>query len=69
MQNDFVELMRRTHPNTRVHCNDVYREYIADRHHVHMNSTRWLTLTDFVKHLGREGICKVEETDKGFFIR
>ena len=33
-----------------------------------MNSTIWLTLTDFVKHLGRKGFCKVEETPKGWFI-
>lgn len=33
-----------------------------------MNSTQWATLTDFVKYLGREGKCKVEETPKGWFI-
>lgn len=33
-----------------------------------MNSTRWVTLTEFVKHLGRSGICKVDETEKGWFI-
>ena len=33
-----------------------------------MNSTKWLTLTEFVKHLGRSGQCKVEETEKGWFI-
>jgi Domain of Kin17 curved DNA-binding protein len=33
-----------------------------------MNSTRWLSLTEFVKHLGRQGIVRVDETDKGFFI-
>lgn len=33
-----------------------------------MNSTEWATLTDFVKHLGRTGKCKVEETQKGWFI-
>jgi hypothetical protein len=33
-----------------------------------MNSTKWLTLTDFVKYLGREGKCKVDETPKGWFI-
>ena len=33
-----------------------------------MNSTKWLTLTEFVKHLGRTGQCKVEETEKGWFI-
>uniref|UniRef100_A0A0A9E4H6 Antigenic determinant of rec-A protein n=1 Tax=Arundo donax TaxID=35708 RepID=A0A0A9E4H6_ARUDO len=33
-----------------------------------MNSTRWATLTEFVKFLGREGYCKVEDTPKGWFI-
>ena len=47
---------------------DVYNEFIADRHHVHMNSTKWLTLSEFVKYLGREGKCKVEETAKGWYM-
>ena len=33
-----------------------------------MNATRWVTLTEFVKHLGRSGIAKVDETEKGWFI-
>jgi len=33
-----------------------------------MNSTRWVTLTEFIKHLGRSGIAKVDETEKGWFI-
>jgi DNA/RNA-binding protein KIN17 len=33
-----------------------------------MNSTRWVTLTEFIKHLGRTGIAHVDETDKGWFI-
>jgi DNA/RNA-binding protein KIN17 len=33
-----------------------------------MNSTRWLTLSEFVKYLGREGICKVDDTPKGWYI-
>lgn len=46
----------------------VYNEFIHDRQHVHMNSTKWLTLTDFVKHLGKTGQCKVEDSPKGWFI-
>jgi DNA/RNA-binding protein KIN17 len=57
-----------SHPSSRVSAKNVYNEFIADRHHVHMNSTKWLTLTEFVKHLGRTGQCKVEETEKGWFI-
>jgi beta-lactamase class D len=33
-----------------------------------MNSTRWVTLTEFVKHLGRTGVARVDETEKGWFI-
>uniref|UniRef100_A0A0E0JZQ8 DNA/RNA-binding protein Kin17 WH-like domain-containing protein n=1 Tax=Oryza punctata TaxID=4537 RepID=A0A0E0JZQ8_ORYPU len=33
-----------------------------------MNSTRQATLTEFIKFLGREGHCKVEDTPKGWFI-
>ena len=33
-----------------------------------MNATKWPSLTEFAKHLGREGICRVEDTEKGLFI-
>jgi DNA/RNA-binding protein KIN17 len=33
-----------------------------------MNSTRWVTLTEFCKYLGRAGIARVDETEKGWFI-
>ena len=52
----------------RVKANGVYQEFIQDKHHQHMNSTRWVTLTEFVKHLGRTGVARVDETEKGWFI-
>ncbi|KAJ0105189.1 hypothetical protein Patl1_19469 [Pistacia atlantica] len=64
----FLELMKRSHRFSRVAATVVYNEYIHDRHHVHMNSTTWTSLTEFVKYLGRTGKCKVEETPKGWFI-
>ncbi len=42
---EFLEHLRRSHPHSRVAAKIVYIEYIANRHHVHMNSTKWLTLT------------------------
>ena len=33
-----------------------------------MNATRWVTLSEFVKHLGRTGVGRVDETEKGWFI-
>jgi DNA/RNA-binding protein KIN17 len=52
----------------RVAATVVYNEFIHERNHVHMNSTKWLTLTEFVKYLGKTGQCKVEDTPKGWFI-
>ena len=33
-----------------------------------MNATHWHTLTDFVAHLGRTGVCRVDETEAGLHI-
>ncbi|KAG9315990.1 domain of Kin17 curved DNA-binding protein-domain-containing protein [Chiua virens] len=67
-QHDFVQLLSRRFGTKRVFANRVYQEFIQDKHHLHMNATRWVTLTEFVKHLGRLGIARVDETDKGWFI-
>ncbi|XP_022890951.1 KIN17-like protein [Olea europaea var. sylvestris] len=67
-ETSFLEHMKRSHRFSRIAATVVYNEYIADRHHVHMNSTQWATLTEFVKYLGRTGKCKVDETPKGWFI-
>lgn len=64
----FLELLRRQFGTKRVAANKVYQDYISDRNHLHMNATKWLTLTGFVKWLGREGHCVVDETEKGWFI-
>lgn len=67
-ETSFLEHVKRSHRFSRVAATVLYNEYISDRHHVHMNSTQWATLTDFVKHLGRAGKCKVDETEKGWFV-
>lgn len=64
----YVSLLKRRFGTKRVHANNVYQEYIQDRDHVHMNATQWETLTDFVKWLGREGHCVVDETEKGWYV-
>ncbi|KAG5463168.1 MAG: domain of Kin17 curved DNA-binding protein-domain-containing protein [Olpidium bornovanus] len=60
--------LSRSHQTKRVLANQVYQEFIQDRHHLHMNSTKWETLTDFVKWMGRERVCEVDETPRGWFV-
>ncbi|KAI8426783.1 hypothetical protein MSG28_014468 [Choristoneura fumiferana] len=64
----YVELLKRQFGTKRVNANKVYQDYISNRDHLHMNATQWETLTDFVKWLGREGKCVVDETEKGWFV-
>lgn len=63
-QRDFIQLLRTGHGEKKVNVNRFYNEYIANKEHVHMNATKWPSLTEFAKYLGREGICRVEEDEK-----
>ncbi|KAL8772610.1 MAG: hypothetical protein Q9209_002271 [Squamulea sp. 1 TL-2023] len=67
-QRDFLQLLRTAHGEKQVHMNHFYQEYISSKEHVHMNATRWPSLTEFAKHLGREGLCRVEDLEKGLHI-
>lgn len=67
-QRDFLTLLRTSHGEKKINANHFYQEYIANKEHVHMNATRWLTLSEFIKHLGRNGICRVEEGERGFMV-
>lgn len=64
----FLDILKRQFGTKRVSANRVYQEYISDRNHLHMNSTRWVTLTGYVKWLGRIGKCIVDDTEKGWFL-
>ncbi|KAI9721458.1 MAG: hypothetical protein M1812_002220 [Candelaria pacifica] len=67
-QRDFLQLLRTAHGEKKINMNHFYQEYIANKEHVHMNATRWPSLTEFAKFLGREGICRVEDTEKGLHV-
>lgn len=56
----FMRILRLSYNGKRVKANTVYQEYIADKSHTHMNSTRWHTLSGFVQWLGKTGYCKVD---------
>ncbi|BGP51123.1 hypothetical protein JCM10450v2_007052 [Rhodotorula kratochvilovae] len=67
-QGDFVALLSRRWGTKRVRANQVYQEYISAKDHLHMNATRFVSLTEFVKHLGRTGVAHVDENEKGWWI-
>ena len=65
----YLETLRRRHSTTKVNANLVYQEVIRERHHIHMNSTCWATLSDFVQYLGKVHKCVVEETERGWYVQ
>ena len=65
----FMDTLRLRHSTVMVNANNVYQEIIRDKAHVHMNATHWATLSDFVQYLGKMGKCKVEETERGFYVQ
>lgn len=64
----YMETLRRRHGTQRMNANNVYQEVIQDKHHVHMNSTKWASLSDFVQYVGKKGLCVVEETERGWYV-
>ena len=67
-EQSYMDTLRRRHGTKKMNANNVYQEVIQDKHHVHMNSTKWATLTDFVQYLGKTGKCVVEETERGWYV-
>ncbi|OMP89137.1 KIN17-like protein [Diplodia seriata] len=64
-EKDFLLLLRTAHGEKTTNLNHFYQEYIRNKEHIHMNATKWPSLTEFGKYLGREGICRVSEDEKG----
>lgn len=66
--NEFISLLKSSHGEKEIHANKFYQEVISRRDHTHLNATKWHSLTEFVKYLGRESICRVTEKEDGLFI-
>jgi DNA/RNA-binding protein KIN17 len=66
-ERQYMELLK-CKGGMRVAANNVYQEHVADRHHVHMNSTRWATLGEFVQYIGKRGLAEVEHEERGWFV-
>lgn len=65
---EFMSLLKTAHGEKSIHANKFYQEVISRRDHIHLNSTKWHSLTDFVKYISREGIVRAEEKEDGIFI-
>jgi DNA/RNA-binding protein KIN17 len=64
----FMFILKTRYKTKKVLANTVFQEQIKDRDHVHLNGTRWTTLTDFAHWLGENGLVKVENSERGVMV-
>lgn len=57
---DFIKLLKINHGEKFIGYNKFYQEYINNRDHIHLNSTKWKNLTSFVFYLKENRLCQVE---------
>ncbi|VEU23917.1 DEKNAAC105273, partial [Brettanomyces naardenensis] len=61
---DFLGQLHRMHGEKSIGANRFYQEYIQDKDHIHLNSTRWNSLTRLVMYLKDTGRCDVVINDE-----
>ncbi|CAD7944742.1 unnamed protein product [Amoebophrya sp. A120] len=62
----FMDLLSTRYCKVRmIKANTVYQDYIRDRNHLHMNSTIWATLSNFVEYLIRTNKVEAERDKEG----
>lgn len=64
----FMYILRTRYRTKRVLANTIFQEYIKERDHIHMNGTRWTTLTDFARWLGENGFVKIDDSERGIMV-
>lgn len=64
----FMYILRTRYRSKRILANTIFQEYIKERDHIHMNGTRWTSLTEFAKWLGENGLVKVDESERGVMV-
>jgi DNA/RNA-binding protein KIN17 len=64
-QEQFIEALRDLSKGDWITAQEVYKYIVADNNHVHMNATRWTTLTEFLDHLEKSGILHKRSGEKG----
>ena len=50
-EEEFMKIIKEKYHGKRVLANKVYSDLTRDREHIHMNSTKWTTLTEFCDYL------------------
>lgn len=64
----FLYILKTRYRTKKVLANTIFQEYIKERDHVHMNGTRWTSLTEFAQWLGEHGIVETDDSERGILV-
>jgi len=64
----FMHIVRARYRSKSVLANTVFQDYIKDKQHIHMNATRWTSLTEFAEWLSEKGYVKIDHSERGILI-
>ncbi|KAL0225000.1 hypothetical protein RCL1_002912 [Eukaryota sp. TZLM3-RCL] len=69
-ERQFLEVLKGNFGTSKVDANHVYNLLIRDKSHVHLNATRWTSLSGFVQHLARVEKAVIEPHPvKGWWVQ
>ncbi|SCV03690.1 LAMI_0H10176g1_1 [Lachancea mirantina] len=64
-EKSFLKVLRLSHGEKKIEANKFYNEFIQDKDHIHMNATKFTSLTKFIVHLGNSGKIRIHGTGDG----
>ncbi|ODV94631.1 hypothetical protein PACTADRAFT_50498 [Pachysolen tannophilus NRRL Y-2460] len=59
----FIKLLKLNHGSKKIEANRFYQEFIMDREHVHLNATKWKSLTSFILYCAQQNIIQIINDD------
>lgn len=69
-EKDFLDILNRSSQQSFVGANKIYQEYITDKASIHLNATKWSTLTAFINDMENKGKIETKiQNQKEIFIR
>lgn len=64
-QANFLKDLRDYHGEKAVNANRFYNSLIQDKDHIHLNATKWTSLSQFIQHLSKQGLIRVASQNEG----
>lgn len=58
----FISNLRNFHGEKAINANRFYNQLIQQKDHIHLNSTKWSSLSQFIKQMAQEGIINAKVT-------